>query len=66
MESGVLEGRIIRFALWIDGFSAESPPLDILPGTIIRVQFPDLDPIFQSAEWLRKIASLIGEVLSIE
>lgn len=66
LGSGILEGQTIRFFLWINGFSAETPLSDVQPGIVIQVQFPDLDPIFQIVEWLRKIALLIGEVLSIK
>lgn len=33
---------------------------------MVRAQFPDLHPILQTPDWLKRIGSLIGEVVSVE
>lgn len=35
-------------------------------GHVIRAQFPDLHLVLQTPEWLKKIGSLIGEVVTVE
>lgn len=51
---------------WKKDFLPKKPPSEVDVEHCIQIQILGIDPVFQSEEWPRSLAALIGEAISVE